>query len=76
MKSSIKKLLSWIFTVSLILFMLLGIAIVLIQAVALVTANGALSIAAAATPKSLVILLSAIAGFSGFIYSYFKEEKA
>lgn len=53
--------------------MLMGIGIVLVQAVALVTANGALSIAAAGTPKSIVILLSAIAGFAGFIYSYFKE---
>ncbi|WP_101551077.1 hypothetical protein [Anaerotruncus massiliensis (ex Togo et al. 2019)] len=73
MKVSIKKLLSWIFTLSLVLFMLMGIGIVLVQAVALVTANGALSIAAAGTPKSIVILLSAIAGFAGFIYSYFKE---
>lgn len=55
--------------------MLLGIGIVLVQTFALITANGALSIAAAGTPKSIVILLATIAGFSGFIYSYFKEEK-
>ena len=42
MKVSIKKLLSWIFTLSLVLFMLMGIGIVLVQAVALVTANGCL----------------------------------
>lgn len=51
MKVSIKKLLSWIFTLSLVLFMLMGIGIVLVQAVALVTANGALSIAAVGTPE-------------------------
>lgn len=76
MKVTLRNALSVIFTVCLMLFMVMGIGIVLIQAFAMLTGNGALSIAVAGTPKSIVIFLSVIAGFAGFFYSYLpKEEK-
>lgn len=69
-----KRLLSVIFTISLMAFMILGIGIVLIQVFSLLMMNGALSVWVTGMPKKIVILLSALAGFSGFIYSYIRED--
>lgn len=73
MKDTLRNILSFLFTACLILFMLLGIAIVLVQTFAMITGNGALSVAAAGTPKSIVIFLAVIAGFAGFFYSYLAQ---
>ena len=75
MKDTLRTVLSFVFTACLILFVVMGIGIVFVQAFAMITGNGALSVAAAGTPKSVVIMLAVIAGFAGFLYSYLPEEE-
>lgn len=75
MKDTMRKVLSTIFTVCLMLFMIMGIGIVLIQALCIIIGNGALSAVVAGTPKTIVLYLSVIAGFAGFIYSYIAPKK-
>jgi hypothetical protein len=76
MKENLRKIILPIFTVSLILFMVLGAIIVLVQLFSIITLNGALSISVYEGLKLWAIRFSAVAGFAGFAMSYLKKEKS
>ena len=75
MKENLRKIILPIFTVSLILFMVLGAIIVLVQLFSIITLNGALSESIYGGLKLWAIRFSAVAGFAGFAMSYLKKEK-
>jgi hypothetical protein len=74
MKENLKKIILPIFTISLALFMVLGVIIVLVQLFSIITLNGALSVSVYEGLKLWAIRFSAIAGFAGFAMSYLKKK--
>ena len=68
------KVLKVISVFSLAAFILLGVLAVLIQAVGIVTLNGALA-ASVGTVKNLSIAFAGAVGVGSFILSYFKKAK-
>ena len=75
MKEKLSKIIKPIFTISLMLFMALGIIIVLVQLFSLLIMNGELSMKVYDGLRFWAIRLSCIAAFAGFIMSYLKEPQ-
>lgn len=69
------KILQLVATLSLAVFILLGILIVLIKAFGIITLNGALA-ASIGTIKNMSITSAGILGVSSFLLSYMKKERS
>lgn len=65
-----------IFTVTVILFMLMGAAIVLVQLIGIVLGNGAVVLGVSKAIKNLSTEIAAVCGFAGFFAAYLKPKKA
>ena len=74
MKSFIYKVLSFFFTLSLPLFMLMGFALVAVQFFAALLGNGELVLTAGKC-EIYCIWMSVLAGFLGFAAHYFAPPK-
>lgn len=70
-----KKTVRLAFTIFLIIFMLGGTLLVLGQLVGMILMNGQLMLQASQLFGTPTFVCAAIAGFLGFIYSYFPKEK-
>ena len=64
-----------VFELTLPLFLLLGIAVVLVQLFAALTANGSLAVGIDAALKIWAIRISCVTAFCGFFLSYLKPAK-
>ena len=74
MKSFIYSILSFFFTLSLPLFMLMGFALVVVQFIGALIGNGELVLMAGKC-EIYCIWMSVLAGFLGFAASYFAPPK-
>lgn len=75
MKENLYRILSAVFTVTVILFMLMGAAIVLVQLVGVILGNGVLVLGISKTLKNLSTEIAALCGFAGFFAAYLKPKK-
>lgn len=76
MKEQLYRILSLIFTVTVILFMLMGAAIVLVQLIGIILGNGAMVLGVSKAIKNLSTEIAAVCGFAGFFAAYLKPKKA
>lgn len=74
MKSFIYSILSFLFTLTLLLFMLMGIALVAVQFVGAILGQGQL-VLAAGNCEIYCVWMSVLTGFLGFAASYFAPPK-
>ena len=70
--NSFRKVLDNVFVVGVIAFMLMGSAIVLIQAYCIVVADGALSKSIMKTLGKPTFIIASITGLIGFVQGYLK----
>lgn len=76
MKEQLYRILSLIFTVTVILFMLMGASIVLVQLIGIILGNGAMVLGVSKAIKNLSTEIAAVCGFAGFFAAYLKPKKA
>ncbi len=75
MKESLYRMLTHLFTVTLILFMMMGGVYVAVQIVGIIIGSGALVLGIEGAVKDLSTYVSAICGFVGFVAFYLKPDK-
>ena len=75
MKKKINNAVRTLFVLALAVFMLLGIATVLLQLVGLITGNGELMVFADSKIFPYAVLGSTIAGFLSFVFPYTCEKQ-
>lgn len=75
MKNTLLQICMAVFTVTLPLFMLLGIVIVLGQIVGIIMGNGALVLGISSALKVYSTWVASVCAFSGFFVSYLKPKK-
>lgn len=74
MKKMMYTVIAWVFTPSLLLFMLMGLALVAVQFAGIILGNGEL-VLMAGNCEIYCIWMSVLAGFLGFAASYFAPPK-
>lgn len=75
MKQTLNSIFKTIFLISLVGFIVLGIALVVVQLAAVITQNGNLAIQAKELLRLPAIRLSVLCGFSAFFHRFTKEKK-
>lgn len=74
MKNKLYKTFQFIFTVTLPVFMIMGLIIVLTQIISIVTSNPKLVLGVSDRLKIPSIYIACIAGCSGFLANYLKSK--
>lgn len=72
MKENISKIVSWLFTACVFIFMILGVLLVAGQMAGVIMKNGVLCLAINNAFKLWMIRVAVIAGILGFIKGYLK----
>lgn len=75
MKETLYRICSIVFTTTVILFMLMGAAIVLVQLTGVVLGNGELVLGVSKAIKNISTETAALCGFAGFFAAYLKPKK-
>lgn len=75
MREQLYRISSIVFTATVILFMLMGAAIVVIQLVGIILGSGAMVLGIDSVLKDLSTETAALCGFAGFFAAYLKTPK-
>lgn len=75
MKNKLYKLFMLVFSVSLPMFLILGVIIVFGQIIGLIINSGTIVLTVNELLKTIAIKISSICAFSGFFIGYLKDKK-